>query len=392
MSLNPGERFAYPIPERELERRWTLTRKAMKEQGIDCLIMQNDHVFLGGYVRYYTDLPANGYRTTIIFPADDEMTAINHGGVDDPPSPPDWAARGIKTRVSLPYIQVLHFSNEDAAKAAVNLVKDSKYKRIGFVAMDVISASFYQYFTENLSEIDIIDASDLVDEIKAVKSADEIALIRKTAALHDQIASAVPDIFRAGRYEYEVRYEIIKLAGFMGSEEQNIILGTDATRPAMVPPFFENRKIEAGDKMVCLIEVNGPGGIYGELARIWCLGEPSRELLDAFEAAKEAQKIVAGMLKPGVHPGDLLKANNEYLVDKGYAPEGRLFGHGQGYDMVERPAFVPRETMTLQENMLVAVHPAAVNKNAFAFCCDNFLITADGAELLTKTPQVVFIN
>ena len=194
MSLNPGERFAYPIPERELERRWTLTRKAMKEQGIDCLIMQNDHVFLGGYVRYYTDLPANGYRTTIIFPADDEMTAINHGGVDDPPSPPDWAARGIKNTISLPYIQVLHFSNEDAAKAAVNLVKDHKYKRIGFVAMDVISASFYQYFTENLSEIDIIDASDLVDEIKAIKSADEIALIRKTAALHDQIASAVPDI------------------------------------------------------------------------------------------------------------------------------------------------------------------------------------------------------
>ena len=46
-------------------------------------------------------------------------------------------------------------------------------------------------------------------------------------------------------------------------------------------------------------------------------GEPSRELMDAFEAAKEAQKIVAGMLKPGVHPGDLLKANNEYLGRQG---------------------------------------------------------------------------
>jgi Xaa-Pro aminopeptidase len=389
MTSSPDQRFAYPIPDRELERRWELTRKVMKEQEIDCLIMQNDHIFLGGYVRYYTDLPANGYRTTVIFPADDEMTVINHGGVDDPPSPPDWAARGIKNRICLPFMQVLHFSNTDAADAAVKLIKDCQYKRIGFVGLDGISASFYQFFTENLSKVDVFDASDLVDEIKAVKSADEIDLIRKTAALHDQIASAVPDILRPGRYEYEIRNEIKKLAGDMGSEEQNIILGTDANRPSMMPPFFENRKIEAGDKMVCLIEVNGPGGIYGELARVWCLGEPSRELLDAFEAAKEAQKIIAGMLIPGANPGDLLKANNEYLVGKGYAPEGRLFGHGQGYDMVERPAFVSRETMMLKENMLVAVHPTAVNTDAFAFCCDNFLITANGAEMLTKTPQII---
>jgi Xaa-Pro aminopeptidase len=392
MSSNPGERFAHPIPDRELERRWTLTRKAMKAKEIDCLVIQNDHVFLGGYVRYYTDLPANGYRTTVIIPADDEMTVINHGGVDDPPSPPDWAARGIKSRISLPYMQVLHFSNSDAAESAVKLMKDCKYRRIGFVAMDCISASFFKYFTESFSKAEIMDASDLVDDIKAVKSLDEVALIRKTADLHDQLASAVPDIFRAGRYEYEVRNDIKKLAGDMGSEEQNIILGTDATRPAMVPPFFENRKIEAGDKMVCLIEVNGPGGIYGELARLWCLGEPSRELSEAFEAAKEAQEIVAGMLKPGVSPGDLLKANNDYLISKGYAPEGRLFGHGQGYDMVERPAFVFRETMTLKENMLVAVHPAAVNKDAFAFCCDNYLITAEGAELLSKTSKIIFVN
>ena len=83
------------------------------------------------------------------------------------------------------------------------------------MGLDGISASFYQFFTENLSEVDILDASDLVDEIKAVKSADEIALIRKTAALHDQIASAVPDILRPGRYEYEIRNEIKKSAGII---------------------------------------------------------------------------------------------------------------------------------------------------------------------------------
>lgn len=57
--------------------------------------------------------------------------------------------------------------------------------------------------------------------------------------------------------------------------------------------------------------------------------------------------------------------------------------------MVERPAFVPNETMALKENMFLAVHPGAANKDVFAFCCDNYLITAGGAELLNKYPQQI---
>jgi Xaa-Pro aminopeptidase len=386
-----NERYKYPINTRELERRWSLTRKAMKEQEIDCLIMQNDQQFLQGYVRYFLDIPAGGYRTTVIFPADEEMTVINHAGPDDPPFPPNWASRGIKNKVGLPYVQTLHYTNTYAAEAAVKYVKDRKFKRIGFVCIDVISASFYKYVSETLKGVEIVDASDLVDEIKAVKSEDEIAFIRKTAQLHDLIAGEIPHIFKPGRYEFEVRNEIKRLAADYGSEEQNIMLGTDSKTAVLTTPFFSNRKIAPGDSMVCLIEVNGPGGYYGEVARSWCLGEPSKELLKAFDAAKKAQEIVAGMLKPGASPAALFKANNDYLTSMGYAPEGRLFGHSQGYDMVERPAFVPGETMLMKEGMYVAVHPTAVNRNAFAFCCDNYLITADGAELLTKTPQKVFV-
>ena len=71
----------------------------------------------------------------------------------------------------------------------------------------------------------------------------------------------------------------------------------------------------------------------------------------------------------------------------GYLPEGRLFGHGQGYDMVERPAFVPAETMALAENMYVACHPGAVDGKVVGLACSNFLITKDGCERVTTTPN-----
>jgi len=390
MSGITRDRVRYPIPDRELERRWKLLRAAMKEREIDCLILQNDNQFLGGYVRYFTDIPAHQYPTTVIFPADEEMTVIEHGARSGPPSAVD---RGVRHKIVLPYIPTLNYTNSYAPEAAVKVVKDLKCKRVGFVGLGFVSAAFYQYFSEHLKGIEILDATDLVDEIKAVKSPDEIAFIRKAVAIHDYAASALPAIIRPGRYEYEIRNDIEKLLKDLGSEEQLIMMGSapPGTATPQLLSFFHHRRVEPGDQVFVMIEVNGPGGYYAEIGRTWCLGEPSKELLDAWETALAAQKLVASMLKPGADPAELLKANNEFLESRGYAPEKRLFGHGQGYDLVERPAFVERETIRLKEGMFVAVHPLAANDKAYAFCCDNYLITADGAERVQKTPQDVFV-
>lgn len=105
-AINPiaAERIPWPIPQRELERRWSAVRTAMKAEGIDSLIMQNDNQFLGGYVRYFLDLAAvQAYPTTVIFPANDEMTTISQGGKVLPNSPPAWAIRGVKKRLAAPF-------------------------------------------------------------------------------------------------------------------------------------------------------------------------------------------------------------------------------------------------------------------------------------------------
>jgi hypothetical protein len=55
---DPKERLATPISTTELERRWSATREMMRDSKIDFLIMRNDEEFLGGYVKWFTDLPA----------------------------------------------------------------------------------------------------------------------------------------------------------------------------------------------------------------------------------------------------------------------------------------------------------------------------------------------
>ncbi|TWH56911.1 Xaa-Pro aminopeptidase [Desulfitobacterium sp. LBE] len=387
------ERIRFPIPTRELARRWSLVREAMQAQGIDLLVMQNDNKFLGGYVRYFIDIPAeHAYPVTVLFPVDDEMTTIFHSSAQNP-APPAWSARGIKTRQGAPYLRTLHYTNHYDAEEIVKVIKGRKDKKVGIVGMGLINAALYQYLHEHLPHVDWVDASDLADEIKAVKSEDELIYVRESVKVHDAFASAMPAIIRPGIYEYEIRAEIKRLLENLGSEEQLIMLGSSpaGTPTPHLDTFFQNRQLNSGDQILIMVEANGPGGFYSEIMRTWCLGEPSQELHDLWEASKKIQDFAASLLKPGANPPEIIDQVNRFMSKTGFPPEGRLFGHGQGYDLVERPAFVKHETLKLKANMVVALHPILANDKAFACCCDDFLITENGAERLQKTPQELII-
>jgi Xaa-Pro aminopeptidase len=396
VNLHPTltEMVRQPISTAELERRWAETRKAMAKEGIDCLVMQNSNQYLGGYVRWFTDIPAKeGYPVTVIFPVDDEMSMISCGGAPMPPGPPDWAVRGVKERICRPYFRTLHYTDSMDGEAVVSQLKARGAKRVGIVAKSSMSAATYEYVRENRGQIELIDASDLVDPIKAVKSPEELELIKKTAAIQDAAMAAVPAILRPGKKEYEILSAVTHLLMDMGSEEQLLMVGS--APPGMSTgqrnDFFTNRTINAGDQFFLMIEVNGPGGFYAEMGRSFCLGDPPRELLEVWAVAKEAQRRTVECMVPGARPADLLNAHNEFMVSQGYSAEGRLFGHGQGYDLVERPGLRADEPMPLAANMNITVHPFAVTEKAYGFCCDNYIVGESGAIPIHKTPQEVLV-
>jgi len=388
------ERLRKPISKEELARRWRTVREAMEREKIDCLIMQNNNQYLGGYVRYFTDIPAeNSYPITVLFPLEEDMTIIAHGGTPLPPTPPEWATLGVKERINLPYLLTLNFTNTMDAKAAVETLKRFKTKSLGFVARAFIPSVFYEYIRENLSGVTFKDATDLVDEIKAVKSEEEIQLIKDAAKMQDIVFGATLAMVRPGVREYELRAEIQRLNTNWGSEEQLIMIGSaPAGRPAgQVPSFFQNRTFQYGDSICIMIEVNGAGGFYGELGRTVCIGDAPKPLLKLWADMVKLQDKTAELLKPGAKPAELVEIHNKALAKMGYPIDLRLYAHGQGYDLVERPGIRPEETMTIKVNMNIAVHPMTITKEAYAFCCDNYIVTDSGAVRIHKTPREVFV-
>jgi Xaa-Pro aminopeptidase len=140
-----------------------------------------------------------------------------------------------------------------------------------------------------------------------------------------------------------------------------------------------------------LIENNGPGGFYTEIARTIVLGKASNELIDGFEAVREAQMHTLGLMKPGVSCRDIAAAHDTHMKQCGLPPELRLYSHGQGYDMVERPLVRADETMVLDAGINLAVHPGYETPSIFAVICDNYLIEANGpGECLHQTEKRIF--
>lgn len=260
------ERLREPISRNELERRWKAVRAAMEREGLDCLVMQNSNLYLGGYVRYFTDIPAeNGYPMSVVFPLDDEITIVSHGGKPLPTTPPEWALYGVKERIALPYLPTLNFTDNMEAEAIAETLRGQKAKTVGLLSKASMSAALYEGIKEKLPGATIRDATDMVDEVKAVKSEEEIGLIRKTIELQDKTWAATLAYIRPGVREYELRSFIQWISTNLGSEEHLISIGSaPAGKPAgQVRAFFQNRLLQRGDQVCVMIEVNGPGASTG---------------------------------------------------------------------------------------------------------------------------------
>src|SRR3954470_3143597 len=394
--IAPDTRVITRISDQELERRWGLVRREMLARKIDALVMQNTNDWLGGYVKWFTDLPANnGYPRTVLFYARDLMTVVEMGPMDARRDLDgrDRLHRGVGELLHTPSFLSIDYTHRYDAELALATLRRRGFATIGWVGKGAIPHAFVECLQQGLGAAEFVDATDFVDAIKAVKSAEEIALIRRCAEMQDAVFAAVLNHIRPGLRDVDVSAFAQQEGQRLGSE-QGIFLGGSApvgTRSPFVPRYMQGRVLKEGDHRSILIENNGPGGFYTEIARTIVLGKASNELKDGFEAVREAQEFSLDLIKPGASCHDIHLAHNEYMQKHGLPPELRLYAHGQGYDMVERPLIRSDETMTIEAGMNLAVHPGYETDSIFAVICDNYIVGADGpGPCLHQTPKQIF--
>ncbi len=392
-----NERVSTCISKKELERRWTAARREMEARDIDALVMQNASDWLGGYVKWFTDVPGhNHYPRTVIFHRSDLMTVIEMGAAErrQKVDGADELNPGVGEFAFTPsFFSISYTHAYDGAIAAEELARRG-YRTIGWVGRGALPCALVEPVEQRLSgRARFVDATDLVDALKAIKSEEEIALIRQAAAMQDAVFAKVVKKIAPGMRDSDLS-AFAQYEGELMESEQGVFRGSSAPlgKPAILRGrHFQGRVMQRGDYITLLVENNGPGGYYTELARTMVLGKASAELLEGFAAVKEAQERTVAKLKAGAACADIYAAHNEFMTTRGLPPERRLYCHGQGYDMVERPLVRNDEPMAIAPNMCIAVHPGITTPSLFVFLCDNFLVHADGSvEHLHRSPQQVF--
>jgi Xaa-Pro aminopeptidase len=390
-----SERLNTPISTTELERRWKAVRAAMAREKIDVLLMQNNNDHMGGYVRYFTDMPAtNGYPNTVVFPRDDEMTVVCQGpfGGSETTAQGDVSWRGAKKILTTPSYASAHYTSDYDPELAATALAPFANATIGLVGTYQMSAAMAESIKRLYPNARYVEASELVDRIKVIKSAEEMELVKRAALMQDGAMRAAFAAIKPGMRDTEVAAVAQHYSQCHGSENGIYLC---ASMPLGKPSKFsnrhmQNRVIEQGDQFVLLVEDNGPGGMYTELGRSCVLGKVPQAMKDELAMVLEARKLTLDMLKPGASCKDIWDAFNAFMRKHGRPQEARLYCHGQGYDLVERPLVRHDETMTIEKDMNIVVHPTYIHGGYLNWLCDNYLIGGNGpGDRLHQFPEEI---
>ena len=392
-----SERLNKPISTQEMERRWAAIRGAMEDQGIDVLLMQNNNDHMGGYTKYVTDVPAtNGYPNTVVFPRDDAMTFVHQGpfGMDQEMSVEgNGFLRGVKRNMATPSYESAPYTRDYDPELACKALEPYANGTIGLVGTYQMSFAMVDYVKRQFPNATYVECSDMMDRIKVIKSAEEIEFIEATAAQQDEAMAAVIKEIRPGMKDSDVAAIALHVGHNHGSEQGIYLCQSwqNGSPAALGPRHNQNRVIQEGDSFNMLVENNGAGGFFTEIGRTIILGEATQEQHDEFAFTLSAQRFTLDLLKPGTPCSEIWDTYNAFMRENGRPEEKRLYCHGQGYDLVERPLIRHDEPMTIEKNMNIVCHPSYNTENINTWICDNYIIGDNGpGDSIHKTEQKLF--
>ena len=213
---------------------------------------------------------------------------------------------------------------------------------------------------EELSSFaDIRDASPLVPELRAVKSAEEIAYVRKAAELGDKAYYAALDEIRPGADEGRIlaamQGTIFEGGGdYPGNE---FIIGSG--RDALLCRYKAGRRTLSDQDQITLEWAGSYRHYHAALMRTVVIGTPTDRHHEMYTAAREALAAVETQLVPGKTFGDVFDAHAERMDHHGMMPH-RL--NACGYSLGAR--FTPS---WMDMPMAYKANPAEVKPNMVIF-------------------------
>lgn len=222
--------------------------------------------------------------------------------------------------------------------------------------------------------------------LRAVKDADELALLAEAARHADAIVEAAADFAAPGTTEREVARFVIDRFEALGDTDPWVIV---ASGPNSAVPHHETSDRRLGEGDVLLLDLGATtAGYCSDITRTYFLGEPPRQVLRAFEVVLEARAAGIAAARPGTPCEDVDAAARGVIERAGLGEHfTHRTGHGLGLELHEPPYLVRGNRAPLAAGNVHSVEPGVYFSGRFGIRLEDIVaVEADGARRLTTAP------
>jgi Xaa-Pro aminopeptidase len=242
--------------------------------------------------------------------------------------------------------------------------------------------------------IETADAQPVMMRARAIKTAEEIALLEHAAAIVDAVYEEIYRMLRPGVREHEVVAHAMKLLFELGSEQVEAINAVSGDRCNPHPHVFSDRLLRPGDQAFFDI-IHSFMGYRTCYYRTFNVGGVTHSQIDAYKQCREWLDNAIELVRPGMTT-DQIASVWPTAEELGFPDEqscfGLQFGHGLGVGLYEAPMISRVHSLEhpteIKEGMVFALEtycPASDGESA-ARIEEEVVVTATGCRIITKFP------
>ncbi len=388
-----------PMGVEERDSRWAKVRNEMERKGIDCLVVYGTRNLVNHTASFrYLSRGVEGY---LVFPLEGEPTIFpffGHKGRGD------WFDAWVKD---------LRNCHPFYSKGIVERIRELKLENgvIGIVSSDRYWREYgfphhtYLELTSALKDAKFVETSDLLEEIRLVKSPAEIQCLENAAAIGAEVIDTIRKSAKVGGDHREVKKRAMDTLYELGAEPGKMFLYSfgDSITHGGVKAFFVDipgrKEIKANEVILTEFSIYFQG-YEAQYNQPFVAGRPSKEWQAVFNACSEAYDRGYKALKPGIKAGELEDVCLAPILKAGYTYSNPMF-HGLGFALEQpigtipwQPLHVLDRLFMLRKDIVLEIEPHAMTSDLkYGMSLgDTVVVTDSGCRRLGKKTVPEFVS
>ena len=345
-------------------------RERMEEASVDALMVGDplNWRFLSGFT---------GDAGTLLITASERMVFTDSRYTEQAKTEaPDWTV--VKTLVE-----------RDVLK---EVVADLGVKAIAF-EKDYLTYAAWERLRDRFAGLDLLGVSGWIEELRAVKSKEEIERIQEAQKVTDKAFEWLLPSIKEGVREIDLALKLEFKMRRLGSEGVAfpfiVVSGERSSLPHGAP---SEKELTKGD-FVTLDFGARCGGYCSDMTRTLVVGPASDRHRKMYDAVLKAQVTALETVKPGILAKTVDLAGRKVLEDAGYGEYfGHGIGHGVGLNVHERPSVGKRSDALLEPGMVITIEPGIYIPGFGGVRIEDLvLVTEKGRKNLTESPKQLIV-